>query len=152
MTNQFPIHNRLPPLMDDSRSKRQKEREESLRGFNKSTSIVPLGIGHQSSEQGGNKTAKDTQVGVKSRRSVVAVAEQRVSRPVRSFVSGRSIRRRDNVPGLAYRAEQQAVSFACVRSARAAISRQRGKRNSDRHVTAPRRVENVPRNSAFVVR
>ena len=35
--------------MDGSRSKRKREREGGPRGFNKSTSIVPLGIGHQSS-------------------------------------------------------------------------------------------------------
>lgn len=89
VTNQFSIH-RQPSLMDDWRSKPGGGK----RGFNISSSIVFLKIGHQSSEQGGNRPSK-AQIGVESCRAVVA----NNGFDVHSFVSSQSIRRRDNVPG-----------------------------------------------------
>lgn len=89
VTNQFSIH-RQPSLMDDWRSKPGGGK----RGFNISSSIVSLKIGHQSSEQGGNRPSR-AQIGVESCRAVVA----NNGFDVHSFVSSQSIRRRDNVPG-----------------------------------------------------
>lgn len=89
LTNQFSIH-RQPSLMDDWRSKPGGGK----RGFNISSSIVSLKIGHQSSEQGGDRPSK-AQIGVESCRAVVA----NNGFDVHSFVSSQSIRRRDNVPG-----------------------------------------------------
>ena len=89
VTNQFSIH-RKPSLMDDWWSKPGGGK----RGFNISSSIVFLKIGHQSSKQGGNRPSK-AQIGVESCRAVVA----NNGFDVHSFVSSQSIRRRDNVPG-----------------------------------------------------